>query len=100
MPRKPAEHRLSPAARGDLESIWRYTADTWGVDQAHHYTDALFRAFDELARRPELGSPCDHIRQGYRRRRVGEHMIYFRVTGYGVAVIRILHARMDAARHL
>jgi plasmid stabilization system protein ParE len=28
------------------------------------------------------------------------HMIYFRVTDYGIAVIRILHDRMDAPRHL
>jgi len=27
-------------------------------------------------------------------------MIYFRVTDYGIAVIRVLHDRMDAPRHL
>jgi plasmid stabilization system protein ParE len=27
-------------------------------------------------------------------------MIYFRTTDDGIAVIRILHQRMDAARHL
>jgi toxin ParE1/3/4 len=31
---------------------------------------------------------------------VGQHVIYFRVTRYGIAVIRILHQRMEAARHL
>ncbi|MRV75366.1 hypothetical protein GJ700_26975 [Duganella sp. FT92W] len=43
---------------------------------------------------------CDYIRSGYRRSRVERHMIYFRVTDYGIAVVRILHERMDASRHI
>ncbi|WP_207901287.1 hypothetical protein [Sphingomonas sp. PP-CC-3A-396] len=31
---------------------------------------------------------------------VEQHVIYFRSTSYGIAVIRILHQRMDAGRHL
>jgi len=27
-------------------------------------------------------------------------MIYFRITDYGIAIIRILHERMDVTRHL
>ncbi|MDY0072471.1 MAG: type II toxin-antitoxin system RelE/ParE family toxin [Thauera sp.] len=34
-----AEYSLSPAAEGDLEGIWRYTANKWGVDQANRYLD-------------------------------------------------------------
>jgi hypothetical protein len=34
---------------------------------------------------------CDHhTRSGYRRRRVERHVIYFRATAYGVAIVRIL----------
>jgi len=39
-------------------------------------------------------------RPGYLRRGVEQHVIYFRPTSYGTAVIRVLHQRMDAARHL
>jgi len=27
-------------------------------------------------------------------------MIYFRIADYGIAIIRVLHERMDAPRHL
>jgi len=37
---------------------------------------------------------------GYRRRSVERHMIYFRITTYGIAIIRILHDRMYAPRYL
>lgn len=100
MPRKSPEHRLSPSAVRDLESIWRYTADTWSVEQARRYTGTLTHAMEELAGAPHLGVACDHIRPGYRRRRVGEHVVYFRAAKYGVMVVRILHNRMDPSRHL
>jgi toxin ParE1/3/4 len=34
------------------------------------------------------------------RRNVERHMIYFLVTDYGIAIIRVLHERMDAPHHL
>lgn len=100
MPRKHAEYRLSPAAVRDLEAIWIYTLGRWGIDQAHRYSDEVTAAFEQLATNPLLGAGCDHIRKGYRRSNVGRHVIYFRSTDYGIAVIRVLHDRMDAPRHL
>jgi len=95
-----AEYRLSPAAERDLESIWIYTCAEWGLEQAERYTDLLTAAFQVLAESPQSASACDHIRQGYRRRSVERHTIYFRVTEYGIAIIRVLHGRMDAPFHL
>jgi toxin ParE1/3/4 len=94
------EFRLSPAAESDLESIWSYTNERWGTKQANRYTDKLTAAFDTLAKSPKSAPACDHIRAGYRRRSVEQHMIYFRITTYGIAVIRILHDKMDAPRYL
>ena len=100
MPKRRAEYRLAPAAARDLEGIWLYTLEEWGMEQAHRYTDDLVAAFSQLAANPQIGTACDDIRKGYRRRRVGRHAIYFRVTAYGIAVIRVLHDRMDMSRHL
>jgi toxin ParE1/3/4 len=60
----------------------------------------LTSAFQVLAESPKSAPACDHIRQGYRRRNVERHMIYFRVTNYGIAIIRVLHERMDTPQHL
>jgi toxin ParE1/3/4 len=54
----------------------------------------------ELAQSPKTTRACDLIRPGYRCQSVERHMIYFRITAYGIAIIRILHDRMDAQRHL
>ncbi len=94
------EYRLTPAAERDLENIWLYTRQQWGEELADRYTAILANAFAELAQAPKTVPSCDHIRRGYRRRSVERHMIYFRVTDYGIAIVRVLHDRMDALRHL
>ena len=95
-----AEYRLSPAAEADLEGIWLHSAQTWGVEQADRYIDLLSGAFAELAQLPQMAPACDHLRPGYRRWSVERHVVYFRLADYGIAVIRVLHDRMDATRHL
>lgn len=94
------EYRLTPAAEADLEAIWKYTVRQWGVDQGNNYIDALTSAFLQLAERPKTAPACDDIRAGYRRCRVERHMIYFRITAYGIAIIRVLHDRMEVQRNL
>lgn len=95
-----AEYRLSPAAESDLERIWLYTRAQWGNEQSHRYIDHLINTFAALADAPQSATACDHIRAGYRCRRVERHMIYFRMESYGIAIIRVLHDRMDAEQHL
>jgi toxin ParE1/3/4 len=95
-----AEYRLSPDAERDLEGIWKYTRGEWGLEQAERYTDLLTAAFQVLAESPKSAPTCHHIRLGYRRGNFERHMIYFRITDYGIAIIRILHERMDAPHHL
>ncbi|MCY4426444.1 MAG: type II toxin-antitoxin system RelE/ParE family toxin [Halieaceae bacterium] len=100
MPVKPAEYRLAPEAERDMEAIWLYSLKGWGLEQANRYTDVLTDAFARLAVNPKTATPCDHIRKGYRRSRVGRHAIYIQQTDYGIAVIRVLHDRMLSTRHL
>lgn len=95
-----AEYRLTPAAERDLEAIWIYTFQEWGAVQANRYIDNVTMAFAELALSPKSAPACDHIRPGYRRRNVERHVIYFRITAYGIAIIRVLHDRMYALRHI
>jgi toxin ParE1/3/4 len=95
-----AEYRLSPKAQRDLDGIFDYTVERWGLLQALRYTDLIEAACARLANAPLQSQDCAVIRPGFRRRNVEQHAIYFRQTSYGIAVIRILHQRMDAVRHL
>ena len=95
-----AEFRLSPRAQRDLDGIFDYTVGQWGLPQALRYTDLIEIACARLAEGPLQAEGCAYIRPGYRRRRVEQHVIYFRQTDYGIAIVRILHQSMDAAKHL
>jgi toxin ParE1/3/4 len=95
-----AEFRLSPRAQRDLADVFDYTTAQWGLAQAQHYIDLIEAACAALAEAPQRAQGCADIRPGYRRRVVERHVIYFRSTTYGIAIVRILHHRMDAAQRL
>jgi toxin ParE1/3/4 len=91
---------LSPRARADLEGIWDYTAERWGVDQAEDYIRLLQRAIEIVADDPRKGRPCDEVRKGYRKYTAGSHVLLYRSAKAGIYIVRILHGRMDFERHL
>ncbi len=91
---------LTPAALRDMENIWLFTAERWGLAQAERYTDCLSDCFELLAQSPLSGRSCSHIRPGYRRQSVESHVVYYRAEPDAVTIVRVLHERMDAPRHL
>lgn len=96
-----SRYLLSPAAQADLEQIWDYTRDRWGVDQAEVYLRELQRAIERTAANPQIGRACDEIRPGYRKLAAASHTVFYQLTADGaIDVVRVLHQRMDVDRHL
>ncbi|MFR9773850.1 type II toxin-antitoxin system RelE/ParE family toxin [Nocardia sp. SC052] len=96
-----SRYLLYPAARADLEEIWDHTLQQWGPEQAEDYVNELRHAIERVADRPGIGRACEELRPGYRRLPAGSHTLYYRITEDGVvAVVRILHQRMDPDLHL
>ena len=91
-----AGYLLSPAAQNDLDDIWDYTVNVWGVAQAEEYILSIRDACEALTEGRKQGRSIDEIRQGYRKLAVGSHFLFYRLTDTGeIDVIRILHQRMD-----
>ena len=91
---------LSPLAQIDLDRIWDYTAQRWGIDQAELYIRQLWQHINAAAAQPMIGRACPEVRAGYHNCRSGSHFIFYRLINGGIEVVRILHERMDFARHL
>lgn len=91
---------LSPRAQLDIDEIWDYSADRWGIDQAETYVRRLGQHMTLIAGQPGLATPCPEIRAGYHRFPCGAHVLFYRVVQGDVEVVRILHSRMDFGRHL
>jgi toxin ParE1/3/4 len=91
---------VSLEAQQDLDEIWDYTEEHWGEAQAERYTFDLKASVEALASGKRQGRPCDQIRPGLFKLTCGSHLIFYKQTRTAVTVVRILHQRMDFARHL
>ena len=87
--------RITLLAKEDLKNIGRYTLKQWGLQQRNSYLSNLNDSFKKLLVMPQIGASCDHIRQGYRKLREAEHVIFYRISNDILDVIRILHKSMD-----
>jgi len=85
---------FSPAAIADIDGMWDYTAEMWGVDQADRYTDDIRDACNALAAGTKQGRTVD-VRGGYLKYSVGKHFVFFWAASDLVDFIkarqRILH---------
>ncbi|MCB1736452.1 MAG: type II toxin-antitoxin system RelE/ParE family toxin [Gammaproteobacteria bacterium] len=95
-----AGYRLRALARNDLEAIWAYTVETWGIQQAERYFESLFVAFDELANNPQMGRTRDEVLPGLRSFPQGRHVVFYEVDGPTITIIGIVHQSADVNRHL
>ena len=92
--------RLAKKAKADLESIWLYGLETWSLNQADAYVAKLHEKFEFLAQWPSAGRHAATLRSGYFRFEFQSHTIFYKSDKNGIIIIRILHEKMDAARHL
>ncbi len=92
-------YRLAPLAEADLEEIWLYTAQRWSMEQADSYARGLIAAIEGLAAGKKRGRPAE-VLQDFQKYLCGSHVIYFLDHVDHLDVIRVLHQRQDADRHL
>ena len=95
-----SHYQLREAALTDLEDIWQYTFETWGVDQADHYVQTLLTRCEWLAEQPQLGKVRDDIKPGYFCFPEGRHLVFYKQMNSGIDVIGFPHQSMDVVRHL
>lgn len=91
---------LRPAAQWDIRSILLFIVQQWGVAQRDVYGEEIARAFESLSANPQIGRARDEVSPGLRSYQVRQHVIYCRIASDSLTVLRILHERMDARRHL
>ena len=94
-----AGYRLSPNAEEDLERIWFYGLETWGLDAANAYVEGLYRQFELISDQPLSYQSVDDIRAGYRRSVFKSDSIFFRVNGDDVEIMAII-GQQDLERWL
>lgn len=88
--------RFSVLAQGDIDDILAYTLEQWGQHQLVAYKSKIDAALSAIVQNPNTG----RTKHGLLVYPAGKHLIYYYIEGETIYVVRILHERMDAARHL
>lgn len=91
---------FTPRAKSDIAEIWLYSVEKWGEGQAEAYLRQIEKIAVAVAEDPKLGRACDDVRAGYRKFRVGSHILFYRWDDTRTEIVRILHQRMDPERHI
>ncbi|MCK4842940.1 MAG: type II toxin-antitoxin system RelE/ParE family toxin [Methylococcales bacterium] len=93
-------YSLRALAQVDLERIWLYTYEQWGVEQADNYLNLLFSRFTWIAKNPLIGKKRDDIKAGYYYFPEGMHLVFYTLTKNGIDIIGIPHQSMDVINHI
>jgi len=92
-------YSIRALARTDLEEIWLFTFEEWGLEQADTYLNSLFSRFEWLSRNPYTGKDREDIKNGYYCFPEGMHLVFYTMTDYGIDIIGIPHQTMDVVSH-
>ena len=93
------KHRLSLLSDSDLDDIWYYVACQSGsMDIADRLIGSISDRFFRLASHPHLGRARDEdLRPGLRTFPVGEYVIFYRLEGEDVVILRVLRGSRNIA---
>jgi toxin ParE1/3/4 len=87
-------YRLSELAAEDIEHIFEFGIDNFGLNKASKYIDGMTLRLNQIAAYPLQYQAVDDIREGYRRSVYGSHAIYYRLDEsnkeMSINVMRIL----------
>jgi len=92
-------YSIRALARTDLEEIWLFTFEEWGLEQADKYLNSLFSRFEWLSRNSYTGKDREDIKNGYFCFPEGMHLVFYTMTEYGIDIIGIPHQNMDVGSH-
>ncbi|WP_042724328.1 type II toxin-antitoxin system RelE/ParE family toxin [Chthoniobacter flavus] len=84
----------TPASRSDYEEIWTYIAvhDLAAADRLVDQFDAALRV---IALSPRIGRKVDDLSPGLRSFPIGNYLIFYRLSGDALEVIRLVHGARD-----
>lgn len=86
---------ISELAFEDLESIFQYTFETFGIKKAIDYKENLFSNIQKLSQMPTMGHKHKNLSEEMRVFNVEYHSIIYNFTETHLQIIRIVHQRRN-----
>ncbi len=89
------ELRFTRGSERDLVEIRTYIARDNPI-AAKSFVEKLIRVCELIASSPQMGRERQELANGLRCHPVERYMIYYRITGPAVEVVRVVHSARDA----
>lgn len=89
---------LSLEADKDLENIFDYTVQQFGLDQAVIYVSSFEQVFENLSLNTKLGRERKEIRDGLRSVTKESHVVFYHILKDRLRIVRILHVSRDVIK--
>ena len=86
---------LTVQAVEDLQGIYDYTLQEYGIKQAAMYLTQLKEGMIILSENMKLGIVPNEIRKGLRSFTKDKHVIFYRIVKKRIRIVRVLHGNMD-----
>ena len=96
----PKMYELSAAADRDLQDIFDYTTEKFGLEQAVKYVSEFEILFSQLANNVHLGKNRDEIKAGLKSFSKSSHVVFYRLLRDRIRIVRILHGSRDMPKLL
>lgn len=93
-------YRLTRKAAEDIEEIYSFAAEQFGVDQADAYHTLLERTFEFLANNPLAARKRLELAPPVRIHAVQSHLVIYQVDDGSILIVRIRHGHEDWAEPL
>ena len=90
-------HRVSPEARVDLQKIRNRILRT-RPGRAASYLHEVEARYALLAASPRIGRARDELRVGIGSLVLGNYLIFYRLAGPDIEILRVIHAKRDHPR--
>lgn len=84
----------------DLDDIYTYSIENWGIKRAREYLMALRTAMYALRDPRRLGHKHADLPAQYRVYAVKSHFLVYKEDAQSITVLRILHQRMNIFEHV
>jgi len=89
-------YRLAPQAETDLEDLAFYVfLESGSLDVADLLIESITQRFGLLAAHPRAGRRRDDLRQGIRSFPVRGHLVFYRIDGSDVVIVRVVRGSRD-----
>jgi plasmid stabilization system protein ParE len=85
----------------DLDDIYQYSIDTFGIRQAELYENEIWKLVEGLSTNWPLFSECRHLPTKYKMYRwiiLESHLIIYRITDKEIQVLRIVHSNLSITK--